>query len=71
MREKIKDIGRLKHILDAINTLTEQKVRYTFEEVVADPNYQIRPTQLWNTVVNDIPALKPYIERYYTELDRK
>ena len=37
MREKIKDSGRLKHILDAINTLMEQKERYTFDEVVADP----------------------------------
>ena len=36
MREKIKDSGRLKHILDAINTLMEQKERYTFDEVVAD-----------------------------------
>ena len=37
MREKIKDVGRLKHILDAINTLMEHKERYTFEEVEADP----------------------------------
>ena len=37
MRERIKDVGRLKHILDAINTLMEHKDRYTFEEVEADP----------------------------------
>ena len=37
MREKIKDIGRLQHMLSAINTLMEHKERYTFEEVTADP----------------------------------
>ena len=37
MRERIKDVGRLKHILDAINTLMEHKDRYAFEEVEADP----------------------------------
>lgn len=37
MRERIKDIGRLKHILDAINVLLEHKECYTFEEVAADP----------------------------------
>ena len=37
MREKVKDIGRLGHILDAINTLMLHKQRYTFEEVSADP----------------------------------
>lgn len=109
MRERIKDIGRLQHMLDAINTLMEHKERYTFEEVTADPiifygfvkhveiigeavymltkefraqhpdvdweviegmrhvlvhgYYQIRPSQLWNTVVNDIPELKPFIEK--------
>ena len=30
--------------------------------------YQIRPSQLWTTVVNDIPELKPYIEKYFSEL---
>ena len=37
MRERIKDVGRLKHILDAINTLMEQKDRYTFDVVATDP----------------------------------
>lgn len=117
MREKVKDIGRLQHMLNAINTLMEHKERYTFEEVTADPiifygfvkhveiigeavymltkefraehqgvdwdviegmrhvlvhgYYQIRPSQLWNTVVHDIPELKPYIEAYISELSQE
>jgi uncharacterized protein with HEPN domain len=117
MREKVKDIGRLQHMLSAINTLMEHRERYTFEEVTSDPivfygfvkhveiigeavymltkdfrdshpdvdwdviegmrhvlvhgYYQIRPSQLWNTVVNDIPELKPYIETYFSELSEK
>ena len=117
MRERIKDIGRLQHMLDAINTLMEHKERYTFEEVTADPiifygfvkhveiigeavymltkefraqhpdvdweviegmrhvlvhgYYQIRPSQLWNTVANDIPELKPFIEKYVSELSEE
>lgn len=30
--------------------------------------YKIKPQQLWNTIVNDIPDLKPYIEEYYKEM---
>lgn len=26
--------------------------------------YKIRPKQLWNTILNDIPKLRPYIESY-------
>ena len=116
MRERIKDVGRLKHILDAINILMEQKERYTFDVVATDPilfygfvkhveiigeavymltkefraehtevdwdviegmrhvlvhgYYQIRPRQLWNTIEQDIPVLKPYIEAYYLELSK-
>ncbi|MCR5643344.1 MAG: DUF86 domain-containing protein [Prevotella sp.] len=29
--------------------------------------YKIRPQQLWETIVNDIPALKPVIERLIDE----
>lgn len=36
MREKIKDIGRLEHILNSINILLENKERYKFEEVAND-----------------------------------
>lgn len=37
MREKIKDKGRLEHILNSINILLENKKRYSFEEVTNDP----------------------------------
>lgn len=37
MREKIKDIGRLEHILNSINILLENKERYTLEEISDDP----------------------------------
>ena len=36
MREKIKDIGRLEHILNSINVLLENKERYNFEEIAND-----------------------------------
>ncbi|MFS6555265.1 HepT-like ribonuclease domain-containing protein, partial [Parabacteroides distasonis] len=29
--------------------------------------YKIKPNQLWNTIENDIPKLKPYIESYINE----
>ena len=29
--------------------------------------YKINPRQLWNTIENDIPELKPMIERYVRE----
>ena len=37
MREKIKDKGRLEHILNAINTLLTYKDRYHFEDIKDDP----------------------------------
>lgn len=37
MREKIKDKGRLEHILNSINILLTNKERYTYDEIVADP----------------------------------
>lgn len=37
MREKIKDRGRLAHILSSINVLMEYKNKYSLETVSADP----------------------------------
>lgn len=37
MRERIKDKGRLEHIIAAINVLLENKDNYAYEEVVANP----------------------------------
>lgn len=31
--------------------------------------YKIKPIQLWNTIKNDIPVLRPFIERYYREME--
>ena len=36
MREKIKDKGRLEHILNSINTLLVNKERYTYNDIVED-----------------------------------
>ena len=32
--------------------------------------YKIRPEQLWETIVVDIPQLKPTIERFLSEMDQ-
>ena len=110
MREKIKDKGRLEHILSSIDIILSNKNRYEYEDVINDPiifygfvkhvevigeavymltkefrethpevewdviegmrhvlvhgYYKIRPNQLWNTIENDIPKLKPIIESY-------
>ena len=115
MRERVRDKGRLEHILNAIDVLLKNKERYTFDQIVADPivfygfvkhveiigeavymltkefsethtevdwvviegmrhvlvhgYYKIRPKQLWNTIEQDIPELKPLIEQYYNECD--
>lgn len=37
MRERVKDRGRLEHILAAINVLLANKDRYTLDEVKNDP----------------------------------
>ena len=110
MREKIKDKGRLEHILSSIDIILNNKNRYEYEDVIKDPivfygfvkhveiigeavymltkefrethtevewdviegmrhvlvhgYYKIKPNQLWNTIENDIPKLKPLIESY-------
>ena len=110
MREKIKDKGRLEHILSSIDIILNNKSRYEYEDVINDPivfygfvkhveiigeavytltkefrethpevewdviegmrhvlvhgYYKIKPNQLWNTIENDIPKLKPLIESY-------
>ena len=109
MREEVKDIERLEHMLTAMNVLINYKEHHTLEDAQSDPivyfglvkhveiigeavykltlefranhpevnwddiarmrhvlvhgYYKIRPTQLWNTIEMDIPALKPVIEQ--------
>lgn len=113
MREEVRDIERLQHILEASNVLTNYCERHTLEEAQADPvvyfglvkhveiigeavykltqeyrashnevncddiermrhvlvhgYYKIRPSQLWETIAVDIPALKPTIEQLIEE----
>ena len=114
MREKIKDKGRLEHILNSIDVLLSNQGKYEYADVEKDSiiffgfvkhveiigeavymltkefrdthpevdwdviegmrhvlvhgYYKIRPKQLWNTIENYIPRLKPYIESYIREL---
>lgn len=116
MREKIKDKGRLEHILDAINGIMADKDLYTLEQIksstilfygftkyveiigeavymltkefrISHPEvnwrqiecmrhvlvhgyYTIDPDSLWDTIQNDIPALKSWIEIYLKEMDK-
>lgn len=112
MRESIRDIDRLRHILEQIDTLislvpdlsfdTLDKVRYygivkmteiigeasyklTDEFVESHPEvpwkvirgmrhylvheyYQVSKEGLWDTLVNDLPELRPFIVKYIEEL---
>ncbi|MCR5642881.1 MAG: DUF86 domain-containing protein [Prevotella sp.] len=107
MREEVRNIERLHHMLEAINVLINYKEHHTLEDAKSDPvvyfglvkhveiigeavykltleyrethpvvnwddiermrhvlvhgYYKIRPDQLWETIVTDIPAIKPII----------
>ena len=37
MREKIRDIERLRHMLEAMNVLINYKIQHTMEEAISDP----------------------------------
>ena len=113
MREDIRDIERLQHILQAMDVLINYKEHHTLEEAQSDPivyfglvkhveiigeavykltleyranhpevnwsdiermrhvlvhgYYKIRPIQLWETIITDIPLLRPMIERLIKE----
>ena len=113
MREEVRDIERLSHILQAINVLVNYKDTHTLNDAKSDPvvyyglvkhveiigeavykltfnfrnnhpvvnwddiermrhvlvhgYYKIRPEQLWETIVVDVPALKPIIEQLIQE----
>lgn len=114
MRETIRDIDRLKHILEQIDTLAallptlsfesldSDKVRYygivKMTEIIGEAAYrltdeftsnhpevpwkvirgmrhylvheyyQISKEGLWDTIANDLPEIRPYIEKYIKEL---
>ena len=113
MREKIKDKGRLEHIMDAINGIMTDKELYSLEQVKSSTilfygftkyveiigeavymltkefreshpevnwrqiesmrhvlvhgYYTIDPASLWDTIQDDIPVLKHWIEIYLKE----
>lgn len=113
MREEIRDIERLRHILEAANQLINYKDHHTLEDAKSDPivyyglvkhveiigeavykltleyrknhpemnwddvermrhvlvhgYYKIRPHQLWETIITDVPNLKQIIERLIAE----
>lgn len=114
MRETVRDIDRLRHILEqidsliaivphlALDTLDEDKVRYygivkmieiigeaayklTDEFIDSHPDvpwkvirgmrhylvheyYQVSKEGLWDTLINDLPELRPFIVKYIKEL---
>ncbi len=116
MRDKVKDKGRLEHILNAIDVLLKNKNKYSFKDISSDPiifygfvkhveiigeavymltkefrdshsdvewdviegmrhvlvhgYYKIKPIQLWNTIENDLPLLRPLIAKYYQEIEK-
>lgn len=45
----------------------EWRVIEGMRHVLVHGYYQIKPAQLWDTVENDIPALKPYIDKCLAE----
>ena len=113
MREEIRDIERLQHMLEAMDVLINYKEHHTLEEAQSNPiiyfglvkhveiigeavykltldyrtnhpevnwndiermrhvlvhgYYKIRPIQLWETIITDIPLLRPMIERLIEE----
>ena len=113
MREEIRDIERLQHMLEAMDVLIDYKEHHTLEEAQSNPviyfglvkhveiigeavykltleyrtnhpevnwndiermrhvlvhgYYKIRPIQLWETIITDIPLLRPMIERLIKE----
>ena len=50
---------------DEVNWGDIERMRH----VLVHGYYKIRPQQLWNTIVEDIPALKPVIERLVSDMD--
>ena len=113
MREEVRDVERLEHMLSAIKVLIQYKDKHTLEEAQADPivyfglvkhieiigeavykltlgfrekhpvvnwgdiermrhvlvhgYYKIRPDQLWETIITDVPSLQPVVEQLILE----
>ncbi len=115
MREKVRDKGRLEHILEAIDGIGEYHSLYTLEDVTDNKlvfygftkfvevigeavymltpefkethpgvnwrqiermrhvlvhgYYTVDPASLWDTIEIDIPDLKPWVEKYLSEME--
>ncbi len=54
----------------ASHTEVEWDVIEGMRHILVHGYYQIKPEQLWETMESDIPALKPFIERYLTEFQQ-
>ena len=66
MREKVKDKGRLEHILQACNDLLTEipwEQMIGLRHVLVHGYYTIKPKQLWNIIEKDIPVLMPQIKQ--------
>lgn len=116
MRERVRDIERLRHILNAIDDIQSNKEKFTFQDicessiiyygfvkeveiigeavymltkefrashpqcewdvienmrhVLVHGYYKINREQLWDTVQNDIPELRPLIEELIEEQEK-
>lgn len=49
------------------HTEVEWRVIEGMRHVLVHGYYQIKPKQLWDTITNDIPDLKPFIDKYLEE----
>ena len=65
MREAIRDIERLHHILEQIDALMELVPTLSFETF---DHFQVSKAGLWDTLTNDLPELRPFIVKYIEEL---
>ena len=115
MREKVKDPGRIRHMLDSALILTEETPKHTLDakqtdrilffglakliEIIGEAAYKLTkefktthnelpwdaiigmrhvmvhdyytmsPQKIWTTIVSDIPAMIPILQRYLEELE--
>lgn len=67
MREPLRDIERLRHILEAIQNI-EMASNGISKDLVHD-YYQIDTDELWYVIQEDLVILKPQIENYIKELN--
>ena len=71
MRERLRDKERLVHILTSIDNLIDPEAPWDKMEgmrhVLVHGYFLISPPKVWNVINNDLPTLRPLIERYIAE----